>query len=125
MIDSTAVLTVITGALTGAATLAGLWAVRKEIHRRRQADPGALVVDEIAGMWMTYLVACPALDSASPTALGLVVASGFLLFRAFDVVKPWPINALEHLEGALGVMADDLAAGLVAGCGVLGIVWLS
>jgi len=44
-----------------------------------------------------------------------VVAAGFVLFRVFDIVKPWPVRRLERLHGGLGIMADDLAAGLYAG----------
>ncbi len=44
-----------------------------------------------------------------------ITVMGFLLFRFFDILKPWPIRALERLPGALGVMADDLLAGVLAG----------
>lgn len=65
-------------------------------------DPKDIVVDEVAGQWL--------LLSALPlTWQGYLV--GFVLFRAFDIVKPWPVSWLDtHVKGALGVMIDDMAA---------------
>lgn len=69
-------------------------------------DPGLVVVDEVVGMWVT-LVGVP---------LGpLTAVVGFVLFRAMDVVKPWPARDLERLPGGWGIMADDVAAGVYAG----------
>jgi phosphatidylglycerophosphatase A len=68
-------------------------------------DPGVVVVDEVAGQWITLL----ALPMTPVTAV-----AGFLLFRAMDIVKPWPARALERLPGGLGIMADDVAAGIYA-----------
>lgn len=69
-------------------------------------DPSGCVIDELAGQWVAC---CFAPHMASAYALG------FLLFRAFDILKPWPISALESLPGGYGVMADDLLAGVFAG----------
>jgi phosphatidylglycerophosphatase A len=68
-------------------------------------DPGVVVVDEVVGQWVT-LVALP----FTP----VIAFLGFLLFRAMDVVKPWPARDLEHLPGGWGIMADDVAAGVYA-----------
>jgi phosphatidylglycerophosphatase A len=68
-------------------------------------DPGMVVVDEVAGQWITLL--------ALPMTPVIAVA-GFLLFRVMDIVKPWPARALERLPGGLGIMADDVAAGIYA-----------
>jgi len=68
-------------------------------------DPGVVVVDEVAGQWITFL--------ALPMTPVIAVA-GFLLFRVMDIVKPWPARALERLPGGLGIMADDVAAGIYA-----------
>ena len=68
-------------------------------------DPGIVVVDEVVGQWVTLT----ALPFTPATA-----AIGFLLFRAMDVVKPWPARDLEHLRGGWGIMADDVAAGVWA-----------
>jgi phosphatidylglycerophosphatase A len=78
-------------------------------------DPGEVVMDEFAGQALTFL-AIPLLWPRSLSGgEGLWVALfGFLLFRAFDIVKPWPIRKLERLPGAKGVLMDDLAAGVAS-----------
>jgi len=124
-VDSPLSLAAITGIMTATAIAAGLWATRWEIRRRGAEDPGAVVVDEVAGMWTTYLITCLALDSQSSVRLSLILVGGFFLFRFFDIMKPWPIGALERLEGSVGVMADDLAAGVLAGLGVVVVAWIS
>jgi phosphatidylglycerophosphatase A len=68
-------------------------------------DAGAITIDEAAGMLLT-LAAVP----RAPAAYALA----FLLFRAFDIVKPPPLGALQRLSGGLGVVADDVAAALYA-----------
>jgi phosphatidylglycerophosphatase A len=69
-------------------------------------DHGGIVWDEITGMYVTLL-------AAPPTFIGFALA--FVLFRAFDIIKPWPIRDLDHrLGGGLGIMLDDLAAALYA-----------
>jgi phosphatidylglycerophosphatase A len=84
----------------------GLWAVRIYLAHSSDQDPGAIVVDEVAGQ---LLVVAP--FGLDPLGFGL----GFIAFRFFDIFKPWPIKALERrLGGALGVMADDVAAALYA-----------
>ncbi len=76
--------------------------VAKRVGRE---DPGIVVVDEIVGMWVTLLLV--------PFSVWTATA-GFLLFRAMDVWKPYPARDLEALHGGLGIMADDVAAGLYA-----------
>ena len=68
-------------------------------------DPPQVVLDEVAGM----LVAVLWLDPTWPAWLG-----GFLLFRLFDVWKPWPVSRAERLRGGMGIMLDDVIAGLYA-----------
>ena len=68
-------------------------------------DPGFVVVDEVAGQLL-------ALAGLSPSILHAVLA--LVLFRLFDITKPWPIRRLEQLHGGLGIMLDDLAAGAIA-----------
>jgi phosphatidylglycerophosphatase A len=69
-------------------------------------DPRPVVIDEACGQWIACFLV--------PPAIGLTAAS-FLLFRAFDIVKPFPIRRLERLPGGWGIMADDVLAGLFAG----------
>jgi phosphatidylglycerophosphatase A len=54
--------------------------------------------------------------------VALYAGAGFLLFRAFDVIKPWPVRSLERLPGGIGIVADDLAAGAIAGM-LLALGW--
>ena len=88
------------------ASAVGFWG--SELYARQKAakDPGDCVIDEVAGQFL----AC-AFVPRSLIAYLLV----FLLFRLFDIVKPWPIGAAERLPGGLGIMADDVIAGLLAG----------
>ena len=80
-------------------------------------DHGAIVWDEIVGV-MIALGLCA-------TSL-LTLCAGFVVFRIFDIWKPWPISLLDQrLDGGLGVMADDLAAGMVAGLAILLFKYLS
>ncbi len=84
----------------------GIWLCGESANKLGVHDHGGIVWDEIAGMYITLLV-------APPTALGWVAA--FALFRFFDIVKPWPIRDLDHrLRGGLGIMLDDLVAALYA-----------
>lgn len=68
-------------------------------------DPGVVVVDEVAGMWVTLLFV-----PLTPVN----AAAGFFLFRVADVVKPFPARRLERLRGGWGIIADDLMAGVYA-----------
>lgn len=106
---------VATTAMITAAVIAGLWASEIEISRRGTSDPGAIVIDEVAGQWLTYGTALPLWTAVGLRELVFFVAAGFILFRIFDIIKPWPVRRLERLHGALGVMADDLLAGVMAG----------
>jgi phosphatidylglycerophosphatase A len=84
-------------------------------------DPGAVVWDEIAAIPVTFGLT----DLArSPGSLVVVMASGFLLFRLFDILKPPPAGWLERLPGGWGIMADDLMAGVYAALCLYGLTWL-
>jgi phosphatidylglycerophosphatase A len=92
-------------AIVAAGFLLGTLAASHVAARCGIEDPGIVVVDEIVGQWVSLLFL-----PLGPVTLGL----GFLLFRVFDVLKPWPARQLERLHGGLGIMADDLAAGIYA-----------
>ena len=98
--------------LVGASLLVGPWACGS-LASRDDPDPRRAVWDEVAGMWLTCLFL--------PKTL-LWLAAAFLLFRALDVIKPWPIRQYERLPGGYGIMADDVAAG-VLGAAVLNLVY--
>ena len=88
-----------------AATIAGLLAIPRAVTDPK-ADPGWVVIDEVAGQWIALL----GLSAATP--LGLLLA--FALFRLFDITKPGPIGWADRQPGALGIMLDDVLAGLLA-----------
>ena len=93
-------------AVAAALSLSGIWICGESARRIGVHDHGGIVWDEIAGMYITLLV-------APPTITAWIL--GFVLFRAFDIAKPWPIRDLDHrLGGGLGIMLDDLAAALYA-----------
>jgi phosphatidylglycerophosphatase A len=80
-----------------------------------KTDPSEVVVDEVAGQAVTFLIA--ALVLPGDLSLGqvcLVAGVGLFLFRVLDITKPWPIRKLEALPEGWGVLADDLLAGLFA-----------
>jgi len=92
-------------ALVVGVALIGTWASSvAEAHFGRE-DPGQVVIDEVAGQMLTLLA-----TGASTTGIVL----GFLLFRAFDIVKPWPARQFERFPGGYGIMADDVMAGVYA-----------
>ena len=93
-------------AVAAALSVSGIWICGESARRIGVHDHGGIVWDEIAGMYITLLV-------APPTITAWIL--GFVLFRAFDIAKPWPIRDLDHrLGGGLGIMLDDLAAALYA-----------
>jgi phosphatidylglycerophosphatase A len=81
----------------------GIWSAGEAAIHFGREDPGQVVIDEVAGQFLTLMF-----TGAGMT--GAVV--GFVLFRLFDIVKPWPARQLEHLPGGWGIMADDLMAGV-------------
>lgn len=96
----------------------GVWASNVAIARLRVDDPGAVVWDEFVGQWIA-LLPLVAVPLAWPW-----IFTGFALFRLFDVCKPWPVSwADRRVKGGLGVMLDDVVAGVYA-AGVLALTML-
>ena len=81
--------------------LVGAWSGSKAEEHFGASDPGAVVIDEVLGMLVTLFL--------NPVGWKGALL-GFLLFRIFDVIKPYPANALERLPGGIGIMADDAMA---------------
>jgi phosphatidylglycerophosphatase A len=96
--------------------LAGIPICGESARRLGIHDHGGIVWDEIAGMYAVLVIA--------PFALFPWILA-FVLFRAFDIVKPWPIRDLDHrLKGGLGIMLDDLVAALYAALSLAFLGWL-
>jgi phosphatidylglycerophosphatase A len=94
----------------------GVWA--SEVYSRHSGikDAGPIVIDEIAGQWLT-------LAAFAPEPLTYIV--GFFLFRAADIAKPWPASwADRSLKGGIGVMLDDIFAGIYAGLALFAFLWV-
>lgn len=84
----------------------GIWSGDRYARDRGVADPSVVVIDEVAGQWIALL--------GVPVHLGAYIAA-FVLFRFFDIVKPWPVRWIDrHVKGGFGIMADDAVAGLFA-----------
>ena len=93
----------------------GIWAAGACERRSGTRDSPRIVIDEVAGQWVALL-----LVPADPAAYGV----GFVLFRLFDVAKPWPIGLIDRrVKGGLGVMLDDIVAGVFAAV-VLWNIWV-
>ncbi|MEP6921099.1 MAG: phosphatidylglycerophosphatase A [bacterium] len=99
-------------------TLIGIWAATRTEKLSGRKDPGKVVVDEVTGQLIALLPLAP-----RPGLSSVVLA--FALFRFFDIVKPYPARRFEKLESGLGIMSDDIVAGLYAAVGtsVIGAIF--
>ncbi len=88
-------------------TFAGIWAGSRIEQLSGRKDPGKVVVDEVAGQ----LIALFPLTLFARWSTAAVIVS-FILFRFFDIVKPYPANRLQEVDGGMGIMFDDLLAGV-------------
>jgi len=104
-------LTVVAGLVLAAA---GVWSADRASKFAAKKDPQFVVIDEVSGQHLTYALALAPLNWK-------YLLLGFILFRAFDIWKPFPARQAESLPGGLGIMADDWAAGLYAALGL----WLA
>jgi phosphatidylglycerophosphatase A len=93
----------------------GVWAAHGTEAALGRKDPGIVVIDEVLGMLMTLAIL--------PVSIWGVVL-GFLLFRALDVIKPFPAAQLEHIHGGMGIMADDAVAGIYSHLLLRVCMWL-
>lgn len=102
-------------AVIGAALAAvGVWSADRVAKFTGKKDPQFVVIDEVSGQHLSYALALAPLNWK-------YLLLGFILFRAFDIWKPFPARQAESLPGGLGIMADDWAAGLYAALGL----WLA
>lgn len=93
---------------------AGVWASTRAEGIFGGTDPGPVVIDEVLGMLITLAILPLSLTG---------VAAGFLLFRAFDISKPYPAGRLEAAPGGWGIMLDDAAAGVYAHLVLRALIW--
>jgi len=113
----------------------GVWAAMRAAEFWQQKDPGRVVIDEVSGQFLTLLLGCgvpiwwkvPELRYATVAPGFIIMRSalnwkylllGFILFRAFDIWKPFPARQAESLPGGWGIMADDWVAGVYAAIGL-------
>jgi phosphatidylglycerophosphatase A len=100
------------------ALVIGILACADHVRETRREDPSECVIDELAGQWLACafcLLTFGGLIPADHISLPMF-ALAFLLFRLFDIWKPWPVSwADQNIKGGLGVMTDDMIAGLMAG----------
>jgi phosphatidylglycerophosphatase A len=102
-------------AVIAALTAVGCWAGTVAARHYGREDPGYVVLDEVVGMLLTLLFV--------PVSWTGILA-GFLLFRLFDIVKPPPARQLERLHGGVGIMMDDVAAGLYGNIALRLLIWV-
>lgn len=94
----------------------GVWASQRVIDRLGVDDPGVIVIDEWIGLWLALFLA--------PPGWGWVI-TGVVLFRLFDIGKPWPVGWIDrHLHGGFGAMLDDALAGLYALLALQAAAWV-
>ena len=91
-------------------TFSGIWAAFRTEALEGRKDPGKVVVDEVAGQMIALLPLT--LFTIQPLTRGVIVS--FILFRLFDIFKPYPAGRFERLKGGFGIMCDDLVAGVYA-----------
>jgi len=112
---------------TVAVFLIGWWATSEETKGKENHDPSEIVIDEVAGQWIALLPVSGVLwfSGADPWLFpypGWITA--FLLFRLFDIWKPGPVGWADRKSTALGVMLDDVIAGLMAVMLELAMLWI-
>ena len=100
--------------LTIIVTVIGVWLCGQAAKQLGEHDFGGIVWDEIAGYLITMWLAPVSWQT---------VSAGFILFRFFDIIKPWPIKWLDrHVQGGFGIMIDDVLAGVFAGAVLLLVI---
>ena len=93
-------------------SLAGIWAADRVATHLGRKDPQVVVVDEVSGQMISYLG--PVFGGVSSALNWKYLLAGFILFRVFDIWKPFPARQAESLPGGWGIMADDWVAGVYA-----------
>jgi phosphatidylglycerophosphatase A len=97
-------------------TVIAVWTAGEAEILLGKKDPGAVVIDEIAGFLVSMILV--------PPAWAFIVA-GFFLFRFFDVVKPWPLRRVQDLHGGPGIVLDDIGAGIYTNLALQAVLYFS
>lgn len=105
------------GVLAVGVTPLAIWSANVTAVAKDRKDPGLVVIDEVVGQWITLA------GLHSYSGLGWILA--FVLFRFFDIVKPWPARQLEALSGGTGIVMDDVMAGLYGAVVLWGLGWFN
>jgi len=112
---ATVTVAVVMAVLTVVGSLVCIWLAPVVIAATGKSDPGEVVADEFAGQAVTFLPAAFLIpDTFTLKQVWITTVIGFLLFRLFDIVKPWPIYGLQKLPSGWGILVDDLLAGVYA-----------
>ena len=98
----------------------GVLASNIVVSRTSINDPSFVVIDEVVGQWLTLVIMPIQVLQLKPWLWGI----GFVLFRFFDILKPFGIKRLENLRGGWGIMLDDFLAGIYAGISLFALSWL-
>lgn len=99
----------------------GFWATAKYEEATQTHDNKQIVIDEVIGQWLALL---PVLYFYEPVINWLYIGIAFILFRFFDILKPWPVSHFDkNVPGAMGVMMDDIVAGILAAFIIIGAVY--
>ena len=94
----------------------GILACDGHLHATGREDPSECVIDELAGQWLTCAFSMFTFNGTAASLSLPAFILAFFMFRLFDIWKPWPVSwADRELPGGLGVMTDDMIAGLMAG----------
>ena len=114
-------------AMTLICTAAGLWAAAEMTRGKEDLDPSEFVMDELAGQFLAlWAISYPSwAHGIDITALWPGWVTAFVLFRLFDILKPGPVGWADRKKGAVGVMMDDVIAGILAAIGVALLAGLS
>jgi len=89
--------------------LLGIWSADQFSRDIGTNDPSIVVIDEVVGLWLTFYI----LELFfKPILIWYIL--GFIFFRLFDIIKPYPISVMEKIDGGLGIMLDDILAGIFA-----------
>jgi phosphatidylglycerophosphatase A len=98
----------------------GVWAIPSLIKDQKDKDPGFVVIDELAGQLLVF--AFSPYDMLNP----IMYLFGFLFFRLFDILKPWPVSFFDKkVHNAWGIMMDDIVAGMYAALALALMTWFS